>query len=128
MANLSIIDPEGDYIFVCGETEIQVSSKVLSLASPVFSALFSPRFAEGQPTQNKPTRIKLYDDDPESMRFMCAILHHKSTRLSAMAMKRIEMLAVLTDKYDVRTPSKMLARTETNIRFLIHQRRMRNQF
>ena len=39
MSNFSVIDPEGDVILVCDETEFQVSSKVLSLASPVFSAL-----------------------------------------------------------------------------------------
>lgn len=36
MASKTVIDPEGDVILICGETELQVSSKVLSLASPVF--------------------------------------------------------------------------------------------
>ena len=127
MANFSVIDPEGDAILVCGEIKFQVSSKVLSLASPVFSALFSPRFAEGQLPPSQPSRIELHDDDAESMRFMCAVLHHKSTCANAVGLEGLERLAVLTDKYDVRTPSKLFALTETNIRFAILELRMRDQ-
>ena len=39
MANFSVNDPEGDADLVCGETEFQVSSKVLSLASPSVQGL-----------------------------------------------------------------------------------------
>lgn len=101
MANIDAIDPEGDIILICGEAELQVSSKVLSLASPVFKALFSPNFAEGQPTSNKGSRIHLHDDDAESMRFMCAVLHHKCTSANRIGLERLERLAVVTDKYDV---------------------------
>ena len=97
----TFIDPEGDVILVCGETEFQVSSEVLSLASPVFSVLLSPRFAEGQLIPSKPARIELHDDDTESMRFMCAVTHHKSACANAIGLERLERLAVLTDKYDV---------------------------
>lgn len=102
MANISVIDQEGDVILICGEDEFQVSSKVLSLASPVFKALFSPRFAEGQPTSSKAARIQLRDDDVESMRFMCAVLHHKCAPVNGIGLERLERLAVVTDKYDVR--------------------------
>ena len=119
MANFSVIDPRGDAILVCGETEFQVSTKVLSLASPVFGALFNPRFAEGQLVPSKPSHIKLCDDDAESMRFMCAVLHHKSTCANAIGLERLERLAVLADKYDVRTSSKILAPTETHLPFAI---------
>ena len=101
MANINVIDPEGDVILICGETEFQVSSKVLSLASPVFKALFSPNFAEGQPTSSKAIHIQLHDDDAESLRFMCAILHHKCASANGIGLERLEKLAVVTDKYDV---------------------------
>lgn len=100
MANINVIDPDGDVIFICGETELQVSSKVLSLASPVFKALFSPNFAEGQPTSSKTIHIHLHDD-VESLRFLCAILHHKCTSANGIGLERLEKLAVVTDKYDV---------------------------
>lgn len=101
MANINVIDPEGDVILICGEIEFQVSSKVLSLASPVFKALFGPCFAEGQPTSRKASRIQLPDDDAESMRFMCAVLHHKCASAQGIGLERLEKLAVVTDKYDV---------------------------
>ena len=108
LANSSVIDPEGDVIFICGETELQVSSKVLSLASPVFNALFGPRFAEGQLTPSKPIRIDLHDDDAESMRLMCAVLHDESPYAHGIGLERIERLAVFTDKYGVRTISESI--------------------
>lgn len=101
MANNSVIDPDGDVILVCGESEFKVSSKVLSLASPVFKALLSPNFAEGQPTPSKASRIQLHDDDAESMHFMSAVLHHKSASASDIGLEKLERLAVVTDKYDV---------------------------
>ena len=87
MANFSVIDPEGDVILVCGETEFQLSSKVLILASPVFSALFSPRFAEGQLTPSKPSRLEIHDDDAQTMCFMCAVLHNESTCANAVGLE-----------------------------------------
>lgn len=108
MANVNAIDPDGDVILVCGETEFQVSSKVLSLASPVFKALFGPNFAEGQATTRKTSRIQLHDDDAESMRFMCAVLHHKCASGNSIGLERLERLAVVTDKYDVCTFSRSI--------------------
>ncbi len=101
IASTSVIDPEGDVVLVCGGTESQVSSKVLILASPVFKALFSSSFAEGQPTPSKVVRVQLFDDDAESMRFMCAVIHHKSACANGIGLEKFERLGVLTDKYDV---------------------------
>lgn len=95
MANSSVINPDGDVILICGENEFQVSSKVLSLASPVFKALLNPNSAEGQPTPSKASRIQLHDDDDdaESMRFICAVLHHKCASANDIRLKRLERLA-----------------------------------
>ena len=102
MANVNVIDPEGDIILICGKTEFQVSSKVLRLASPVFTALFGPDFAEGQAISSEASRIQLHDDDAESMHFMCTVLHHKCTSANSISLEKLEKLAVVTDKYDVR--------------------------
>lgn len=114
MAKTNVIDPEGDVILICGKTEFQVSSKVLSLASPVFKALFSPSFAEGQPTSSKASRIQLHDDDAESMLFMCAVLHHKCAFSKGIGLERLERLAVVTDKYDVCMFSKTYSSGRTH--------------
>jgi hypothetical protein len=44
-----ICDPSGDVMLIVGSNKgkIQVSSKVLRLASPVFKALLGPNFKEG---------------------------------------------------------------------------------
>ena len=105
MTDDSIIDSEGDVMLICHETELQVSSKVLGLASSVFKTLFSSKFAEGQPTSSKTIRIQLYEDDSESVRFMCAILHHKCASANGIGHERLERLAIVTDKYDVRASS-----------------------
>lgn len=94
MANSSVINPDGDVILICGENELQVSSKVLSLASPVFKALLNPNSAEGQPAPSKASRIQLHDDDAESM---CAVLHHKCASAKGIGLERLERLAVVTD-------------------------------
>lgn len=54
-----IIDPEGDIVLIVGQddnaTDLRVSSKALSLASPVFGALFKPKFREG--VEMRPTHL-----------------------------------------------------------------------
>lgn len=73
MAPLTIMDPEGDVLFVLGDFEFRVSSKALSLASPVFKAMFGPNFAEGQGLAlgKGIRRIEMHDDDPEAMNILC---------------------------------------------------------
>ena len=115
MANVNVIDPEGDIILVCGKTEIQVSSKVLRLASPVFTALFGPSFAEGQATSSKARRIQFHDDDEDSMHFMCTVLHHKCTSTGSIDLEKLEKIAVVTDKYDVRLLPRRLDSGKSNI-------------
>ena len=115
MAKVSVIDPEGDIVLVCGKTELQVSSKVLRLASPVFTTLFGPKFAEGQATSRKASRIQLHDDDEDSMHFMCTVLHHKCTSASSIGLERLEKVAVVTDKYDVRLLPRSLYSDDSTI-------------
>lgn len=100
--DLRIVDPEGDVRLIVGSPgdtsastntvgsisgvlQILSSSRVLSLASNVFAALFSPKYQEGvrlatDKTSGKksdPTSIHLYDDNGEALWKLCLILHHK---------------------------------------------------
>jgi hypothetical protein len=42
------LDYSGDVVLKLGEISLRVSSKVLSIASPVFRAMFGPHFQEGE--------------------------------------------------------------------------------
>lgn len=99
-----IADPRGDIIFLVGpddnRTSIQVSSKALSLASPVFRAMFGSGFLEGTPTgSGVPRTVALPDDNPAAMSVLCYILHFQFDQDSMGSFKVFESLAVLVDKY-----------------------------
>ena len=106
-------DPAGDLVLKVGSgdeaTLIRVHSKVLSLASPVFAAMLSPRFAEGKTlednkgTVDSPTAINLPDDDPEAMSLICRILHFKEDAAQQPCYQRFTMmrLAQVCEKYDM---------------------------
>ena len=100
MADLTVIDPDGDVIITVGKTGFQVSSKVLGLASPVFKALFGPSFAEGQFVIDNARLIELHDDDPEALDIMCCLLHHEPAPPSPFGIERLEKMAIIVDKYD----------------------------
>lgn len=66
-------DPNGDYCFVLGSSDapksMLVSSKVLSVASPVFAAMFDPKYDEAnRPSTYGAPQIPLPDDDTVSFR------------------------------------------------------------
>lgn len=98
-----VIDPDGDVVLVLEEsTELQVSSKGLSLASSVFKAMFSPHFQEGQDLSGpRPKRISLPEDDAEAMTTLCYIIHHRSHSVSKMPQhSTLVEIGFLCDKYD----------------------------
>ena len=99
------IDPSGDLILEVGDPassmRIRASSKALSLASPFFAAMFSPRFAESKPVSCGENRnITLLDDDPSAMITLWNVVHMKSSRVSAASFDAVEKLSILCDKYD----------------------------
>ena len=60
--------------------ELLVSSNVMSMASPVFAAMFSSQFSEGQALEKhrstkKITKVPLPEDNAEAMTLLCRILH-----------------------------------------------------
>lgn len=89
------------------------SSKILSLASPVFAAMLGPRFREGQRTEaGALDPISLPDDDAEAMTALCQILHFSYDALPARpSLPLFKDLAVLCDKYDCVAPLRFVAET-----------------
>ena len=98
-----ILDIDGDLILFLKEHELRVSSKVLSVSSSVFKALFKPGFAEGNALADRRGlgRIDLLDDDPGVMTAMCSVIHGRPDILPlSITLELLESLAILTDKYD----------------------------
>ena len=106
------IDPEGDIHLNLRDRELLVSSKVLSLASPVFKELFGPHFPEGNCVEAKnPGHIGLHEDDPEATTFLCYLLHFQMDKIPDNPTPDcLDSIAILADKYDcVRSISQWTA-------------------
>ena len=99
------IDPAGDLVLLVGskeeQTSIRVSSKVLSLASPVFAAMLSPRFAEGQKPSEKDWTVSLPYDDPEALSVVCRVIHFVKITSDEVSLSLLEEVASVCDKYDL---------------------------
>ena len=106
-------DPAGDLVLKLGTgdemTLIRVHSKVLSLASPVFAAMLSPRFAEGQALKDSKamvdstTTIDLPDDEERAMSLLCKILHYRedAAQRTSYPPDILIGLAMICDKYNM---------------------------
>ncbi|KAF4555166.1 Hypothetical protein D9617_3g022380 [Elsinoe fawcettii] len=95
----------GDVYLVPGSKPAKkylVSSAVLSNVSPVFRAMFSDRFTEGQAlSATCPKDVELKDDDPRAISIMLRLIHLKPTdEESFMCPSEGPVLAVICDKYD----------------------------
>ena len=100
------VDPHGDVLLLLGPSKnvsLRVSSKALTLASPVFAAMFSPRFSEGQPlsSSTEVRSVPLPEDDPEAMTQICYAIHFYATVPRTISMSLLEDIASLCDKYDL---------------------------
>ncbi|KAK6823342.1 hypothetical protein RU639_005902 [Aspergillus parasiticus] len=99
------IDPDGNVILrVEGRNVAQflVSSKILSVASPVFAKLFSSKFSEGmQMISSTCPTISLYEDDPAAMRTIIKILHYQDPMQdNPITAEAFAILAIHCNKYD----------------------------
>ncbi|KAL8957123.1 MAG: hypothetical protein Q9183_006142, partial [Haloplaca sp. 2 TL-2023] len=77
---LDHVDPDGDVDIILGKpgmlSSVRVSSKILSVVSPVFKRMFSPYFAEGQNlSASSPEKVHLPADYPEAMIWLLRALH-----------------------------------------------------
>ena len=110
---LTIIDPNGDVVLEVGggdnndhdEEEnsavfLKVSSKLLSLASPVFCAMFKPHFVEGYTLQSTGVvNIKLPDDGPEATLWVMKALHFCPDLNPPTNLDFVYNVGVVGDKY-----------------------------
>lgn len=99
------LDPNGNVIFVVqGQKRFLVSSSVLSLASPVFAALFKPYFSEGlKVATGQCPEIDLPEDEVRAMDVILSIIHHKEPDQTISARPAPTLLASIAmhgDKYD----------------------------
>ena len=105
------IDPEGDVLLLLRAKEktgllpqpqgrLRVSAKALSLASPVFKAMLSPRFLKKEPSSEGLVEVPLPDDDPEALTLLCRILHLRSRNVEISSFHMFKNLSLLCDKYD----------------------------
>lgn len=97
-----VIDPDGDIVLVLTHIEIQVSSKTLTLASPVFKVLFGPHFAEAKSatTCQRVRRIRVLGDNSGAMSLLCTVLHHQVPASQVVTLETLENLGIVADKYD----------------------------
>ncbi|GAB1192401.1 hypothetical protein APSETT444_001592 [Aspergillus pseudonomiae] len=100
---VALVDPTGDIVIMSGDDSFQVSSKILSTASPVFSVMFSPLFKEGTliiDEPKEPAVIHLGDDDAEALLAFFNIVHFRTDEIPEKPTAIfLERFAVLADKY-----------------------------
>lgn len=98
-----IIDHNGDVMLELGESHLLVSSKVLSLVSPVFAAMFKPQFKEGiqsHSSSNGPSKIPLPEDDAKAFTLLCNVIHYRVEEIPGKPdIPCIENLAIICNKY-----------------------------
>lgn len=65
--------------------------------------MFTNNFAEGQTLSHlTPKEVELAEDDPESMRIVISVLHHRNCDVPlSWDMDRILSIARLADEYDL---------------------------
>jgi hypothetical protein len=108
------IDADGDVILSVTDSdaldnpgrtcEFLVSSKVLTLASPVLAKMFRSSFLEGNMLRLSPSLpiIRLKGDDPDAMHELLRHCHFDTEYLPDRIsnMKTLAKLAVVSDRYD----------------------------
>lgn len=116
------LDNNGDVLLqipvTSGSTmEILVSSKVLSLASVVFRAMFASAFKESQDLLNGqlngvPMKLDLPDDDSTGVLLLSALLHFKYEDYVELYKDpdHVYSMAVVADKYDCTSALRFITR------------------
>lgn len=104
MPNTIIIDPNGDITLVLGTQKALVNSTCLRLASPVFKAMLSPKYAEGSRLEKTGATEIALEDDPPAMLVILNTLHLRNRVVPAtMEPTELHAVAMLADKYDMVT-------------------------
>ncbi|KAF8253357.1 hypothetical protein K440DRAFT_642325 [Wilcoxina mikolae CBS 423.85] len=110
----TIIDPAGDVTIRLITTDssdseqklttVQVSSKCLSLASPVFAAMLRPTFLEGSQLHDTGSVTIDLEDDPKAMLIILQALHLRGREVPEKTpdIDTLLNMALIVDKYDLR--------------------------
>ncbi|MCJ1345454.1 hypothetical protein MMC31_003661 [Peltigera leucophlebia] len=96
-------DPIGDVILLLGNGSVGVraSSRVLSLASPVFAAMLGNRWlGDKSLSTTEPATIPLPDDHIGAITRLCRVLHYQCDMDEPIDFNSFENLALLCHKYD----------------------------
>ena len=97
------VDPHGDVLLlIAGEKQriLQVSSKVMSLASPVWRTMLDPRgpFREANPDDGA---ISFLEDDPEALLILLLAAHLKYQEIpEELTYELLWSVCITCDKYD----------------------------
>jgi BTB/POZ domain len=104
VADRDIIYEDGDVLIIFGSRELLVSSKALSIASPVFKTMFNSRFIEGTMVRSvqNPLKLPLPEDDPDAVAALVESLHFSAKRKFLGYDVELEVVQ-LCDKYDCTT-------------------------
>lgn len=99
------IDPDGDIVLIAGPSRdgrgLRVSSKVLTLASPVFGAMVRWQYLEAPETDDEnPGVIFLKDDSLRPLTTLCNALHLQSQFVRVTTFIHLREITTLCDKYD----------------------------
>ncbi|RAH64558.1 uncharacterized protein BO66DRAFT_385159 [Aspergillus aculeatinus CBS 121060] len=103
--SLETLDPDGDAVLLitgAASGRFLVSSKILTLASPVFAKLFTSGFREGNQMKDstRPT-LTLPEDSPGAMRTILQALHYQGSEdEDSLSARHLAVIAVHCDKYD----------------------------
>lgn len=101
--DIVVVDHRGDLVIHFQENSVQVSSRVLSLASPVFESMFNGDFKESlknsSSSQDK-HEISLPEDDFESFIIWSRVIHFRSNIIEGPpTSSTLLTLACLCEKY-----------------------------
>ena len=115
------IASHGNIILVVGpkEARIRVSSRSMIGASKPFSAMFGPDWKEGTEllSQDEPLDVHLPEDDPEALKLICAVIHHRNEVVPRdLSPVDVFAVAVAADKYDCVSVLKFASETWLRLR------------
>lgn len=93
------------------EVNIRVSSRHLTLASPVFHAMLHRKFSESNTLSlTGSVEIPMPDDDPDAFLILLNILHGRIRKVPlAVDLETLTQIATLVDKYDIMEPVELFA-------------------
>lgn len=103
-SSLVIIDPDGDIVLVVNKAEKQrrfrVSTKVMSLASPVWRVMLDPS-GSFQEAKRENGEVAFPEDDPNVLGILLHIIHLRPQSLpKTLDVDALMGLAILCQKYD----------------------------